>query len=343
MGCQNERNYLTYMKKQSHDFNIKAFSKFSPKRLAEVRRFVALCKKLDGSEALFYWESIKNRKNLGINEILCYIGDELVGYLALYHFEAHEIEITVITHPDYRTPTLYALLWEQAKRAVAQYSVDITRFVFTCNQQLLSLKDYLNRLGADCSEYTYKLALSVKNCPKIETLGEGFPVELRKATPLDIPALTDLEMNCFQVSKEIYKNHLLKTFEDPSKEIMVAIKEEKIVGKIHVQIEKSNVLVYDFCVDPIEQRKGYGSFLLLGAARQLFNRQIKKMFIDVVDEYDLKWYTKFNFKCISTYEHWKLTPCADPLKEREKQLETLLLNFHCHQVQDQLSLTFYKH
>jgi len=331
------------MKSQLSNFHIKAFSKFSKKRLAEVRRFVARCKKLDGSEALFYWESIKNRKNLGINEILCYVADELVGYLALYHFEEHEIEITVITHPDYRTPALYALLWEQAKRAVAQYSVDITRFVFTCNQQLLSLKDYLNRLGAECSEYTYKLALTAKSCSKIEALIEEFPIELRKATQSDIPALTRLEMNCFQVAKEIYKNHLLKTLEDPTKEIIVAIKNEKIIGKIHMQIEKSNVLVYDFCVEPEEQRKGYGSFLLLGVARQLFNRQMKKIFIDVVDEYDLKWYTKFNFKRVATYEHWKLIPCIDPLKEREKQLEALLLNFHCHQVQDQLSLTFYKH
>jgi N-acetylglutamate synthase-like GNAT family acetyltransferase len=330
------------MKNKSVEFTIKAFSKFSNKRLREVKQFVAQCKKLDGCEALFYWESIRNRKNLGVNEILCYVAGDLVGYLALYHFEEHEIEITVLTHPDYRSPSLYALLWERAKHAVAQYSVDITRFVFTCNQQFSSLKGYLNRLGAQCSEYTYKLALSAKNCPRL-ALEQTCPMVLRKATHLDVPALVRLEMNCFQVTKEVYRNHLLKTLMDPAKEIMVVVNERVIVGKLHIQVEKRNVLLYDFCVEPTEQKKGYGSFLLLSVARQLFDRQIKTIFVDVVDECDLQWYTKLNFKHVSIYEHWKLTPCIDPLKEREKQLETLLLNFHCHQVQDQLSLTFYKH
>ncbi len=331
------------MKNQYPEFNIKAFSKFSNKRLAEVRRFVSHCKKIDGFDTLFYWESIKNRKNLGINEILCYVADELVGYLALYHFEEHEIEITVITHPDYRTPSLHGLLWEQAKRAVAQYAVDIKRFVFTCNQQLLPLKEYLYRLGAECSEYTYKLALSAKKYPQVVMPEKTSPLQLRKATYLDVPALVNLEMDCFQVAEEIYKNHLFKTLEDPTKEIMVASLGEKIIGKIHVQIEKNNAFLYDFCVEQDEQKKGYGSFLLLHTVRELFERQVKKVSVDVIDEQDLKWYIKFNFECISIYEHWKLTPCIDPLKEREKQLEALLLNFHCHQVQDQLSLTFYKH
>ena len=63
----------------------------------------------------------------------------------------------------------------------------------------------------------------------------------------------------------------------------------------------------------------------------IFNQlNLKKVWVDVNDATGLSRYKKFNFKIVTTYEHWTLPVFMDPLKQREKQLEELILNFQCY-------------
>lgn len=331
------------MENQIKKLKISAYARLSPKRLAEVQRFVRICKRKDGFEALFYWDSIKNRKNLGVNEILCYTEDEtLVGYLALYHFEDKEVEITLLIHPEYRNRRLYVELFEQVKLAMMKYSVRITGYIFSCNQKYNSLKEYLSYSGGRASEFTYKLALTPKRFLKAN-LGKVPDLTLRRATKLDLLRLIEMELECYPVSAEPYKNHLLQVFDNPNVDILVLIVNDLIIGKIHVYQEKQSATLYDFCIARAEQKKGYGTALLNAVLANIFENNIKKILVDVTDNFDLNWYKRFNFKCIETYEHWKITASISPVKEREKQLETLLLNFHSVGVQNQLSQQYTKH
>ena len=63
---------------------IYAFSKLSKPKILEVKRFLSRCEKFDHHAARFYWDSIQDRKNRGVNEVLCYANDKtLVAYMAL--------------------------------------------------------------------------------------------------------------------------------------------------------------------------------------------------------------------------------------------------------------------
>jgi N-acetylglutamate synthase-like GNAT family acetyltransferase len=323
---------------------IQTFRTLSKKRLASVKRFVSQCKKSDGYLSIFYWSSIEDRKNPGTNEILCYAEDEkLVAYVALYHFEAHEIEITLMIDAAYRNTAFYTLLWEQIKQAITQCPIEITRFVFTVNQSASSFKEFLQGLGARVFDCTYKLAVTARNFAKIKTI-DNCPLTFRKAVRADIPALLRLEEDEFQVSEVDYKQYLLQTAEDPNKAIFIAIINEKIMGKIHVQIAKKKVAyLYDLNIDVVEQDKGYGSLLVYYVLGHFFEQSFTKVLVDAMDESNLHWYENFNFKCIATIEHWKMSAQLSPMKEREKQLDAILLNFHSQPVQDQLSLSVYKH
>ncbi len=331
------------MESQIKNLSISTFSKFSKQKITEAKRFVSTCKRLDRCTPIFYWNSIADRRNPGINEILISNPEKaIVAYIALYHFEEKEVEITIAAHPDYRTTALYALMWDEIKRAVGKYPIPISRFTFTCNEKQPFLKEYLIQLGAHCSQYTYKLQLSAAGFAKIPMQG-SLPIDLRSATDEDIPALLHLEKECFQIPEAIYTEHLLQKLKDPQEDIIMAVQGDRVVGKLHIQTDKTHVFLYDFCVDPVDQGKGIGGYLLYGVLKKFFAHNTKKVFIDVINIQDLNWYKKFQFTCAQIYEHWKLAAIKNPVKEREKQLDTLLLNFHSPQVQDQLSPTFYKH
>lgn len=328
--------------KEQPGVNVKTFTSLSKKQIAGVKRFIAQCKKADGYLPVFYWSSIQDRKNPGTNEILCYAENEkLVAYAALYHFEAHEIEITLMIDPAYRNTGFYSFLWEQIKQAISQCPILITRVVFTLNQDS-AFKEFLQGLGACVFDSTYKLGLTAKQFEKIKPPADA-DLTFRKAVRADIPALFELEANQFEVSEVDYKRYLLQMAEDPQKEIIVAILNKKIIAKVHVHLSKQTAYLYDLDVDMIEQGKGYGSVLVYHALAFLFGRSFRKVLVDATDESHLSWYESFNFKRIATLEHWKMPAQLSPIKEREKQLDAILLNFHSQPVQDQLSLLSYKH
>lgn len=322
---------------------IETLARLPKKKLARVKQFVSQCKKADGYMSIFYWSSIEARKNPGVHEILCYAENEkLVAYVALYHFEAHETEVTLMIDAAYRKTEFYNILWEQIKQAVTQCPVLITRFVFTLNTADVSFKAFVQGLGASVFDSTYKLEVTAGNFSKCKAIDQG-ALTFRKAVRADVPALMQLELEAFQFSEFEYKNYLLQTADDPDKEIIVAVLNKKIIGKVHVQIVKKSAYLYDLNVDVLEQSKGYGSALIYHTLAMLFGRSFKKVLMDATDESHLGWYENFNFKRIATIEHWKMAAQLSPMKEREKQLDAILLNFHSQTVQDQLSISPYKH
>lgn len=343
------------MENQLNRLRVAAFVQLPSAKLKEVKQFVARCKRVDGYNPIFYWHSIAQRKNLVVNELLCYTAfNVLVGYLALYHFEENEVEITMMVDPQYRHPTFYAALLAHVKRVTAEYPIDLQRYVFTCNTRYKDLKEYVIGLGAACSQVTHKLLLTAKNF-ELSTMPEEIQktlqqalsvITFRKASVEDMLSLMNLEVDAFQTSREVYKEQLLQTFQDTKKEIIVLIKNQQIIGKLHIQFEQRTAVIYDLCVATHEQGQCYGSLLLYSVLKVLFGKGIIKILVNIENDAYLQWYQKFHFKRLAICEHWKIAAHkieATVNRKYEKQLENLMLNFHCYQVQEQLSHPVYKH
>lgn len=335
------------MENQLKKLKFATFSQLAKKDLFKVRKFIASCKEEDGYEPIFYWGIIEKRKNTCINDLIYYNeAGEIISYLALYHFEENEIEMTLMIAPHYRDLVFYRTLLAQIRTITTRYPINISRYIFSCNQEDLTLKTYLRNLNAYCFQLTHKLILTSRSFACLEKNNVAidiFSLELRKAKHTDIFSLIQLEVDCFQVCRELYKEQVCQMLQDPTKEVVVAIKDQKIIGKIHIHFEKGKAYLYDFCITPDIQQQGYGTSFLFKVLKNLFSYEVKKIVVDVKDSNHIKWYKKFNFKLLAIYEHWRLSAYNSPIKERERQLEALLLNFHCHQVQDQLSHPVYKH
>lgn len=328
----------------SQKLKIHTYSKLSKEKLLEVRAFVNDCQKIDGYPARFYWENIENRQNKSINEILCYNQERLIAYIALYHFDEKEVEVTLMVHPDYRTTGLYNVLWSQLKSAMTRFSIDIHRYLLTCHQQFYSFKDYLRRLGGECAEWTYCLMINPKLYAKSQIDALSMTVRWRLATPADISTLVAIEIDNFQLEPAVYEAHIRSILENKHKSIWIAELNQQVVAKVHVEHNTTKqALLYDFCMPKQAQHQQYDVALVQALLKQLFDESYKTIRVEVTDEYDLHWYKRLNFQCVETYEHWYLRPYVSPLRERVKQLDTLLLNFNCYQTQDPSPFVVYKH
>jgi ribosomal protein S18 acetylase RimI-like enzyme len=338
------------MEKQASTLKVFSLNKLSAARLKEVKRLVALCKRTDGFAPVFYWNSIENRRNPGLHEFLCYSLDStLVGYLSIYHFEEREVEITLAVHPDYRAFDVHLQLFAKVKEAMQTLPVEINRYVFTCHQENNLLKTFLtNHSIAKCVGITRQLALTARHYEKLKAHDKQgnrtrLPITVVLAEKKEIPALSLLGFKCFGVSEEDYHCYLTQALLDADKRIFVIKDQDKVIGKLHAHLNKKDAFLYDLCIDPAYQNQGLGGALLCGALEQLFAQKLRQVIVDVSHETTFNWYEKFQFKCVTTYEHWTWPVFADPLKQREKQLDTLLLNFQSVQVQQQLSYASSRH
>lgn len=296
---------------QADRFTISTFAVLPEDKLQALEIFAKKCSSKDGYESPIYWESIRTRKNPWNNDILCYDGNKLIAYLALYYFEAGELEITLVVHPSYRTEALYARLLAESRKTQLPYGAFMTT-IFIVHEKDVALKHYLKKQGSYCSAYTYKLCLlrSQDNILNVEKLLPSHPdmkfCMIRAASLADLDTLIALEVDCFQTDPEHYQTHLLEQFENPENQIWVVIKDERILGKVHVCIENEEAFIGDLCVFTNMQKQGFGQILLSHTIINLFKKGINKLFLDTNNTEYLQWYFKFNFQCIAKHEHWTL-------------------------------------
>lgn len=292
-------------------YTIITFAALPEDKLRAVELLAKKCSIADGYESPIYWESIKARKNPWENDILCYDNDKLIAYLALYYFEAGELEITLVVDPDYRTEALYSTLFNASVKAGLPYGAFITTIVIV-HEKDVALKHYLIAQGASSQAITYKLALSrsQENIQNIEKLSGAYlkPCVIREALFADHEALIALEVDCFQTDPEHYQTHLLEQFENPENQIFVITKDDEILGKVHACVEEDEAFIGDLCVFTKMQRQGLGQALLSQTIINLFHQGMNKLFLDTSSPEYLQWYLKFNFQCIAKHEHWTLRP-----------------------------------
>ncbi len=291
------------------NYSISTFSSLPEDKLKALDIFAKKCSIKDGYESPIYWESIKARKNPWVSDILCYDQDKLIAYLALYYFEAGELEITLLVHPKYRTEALYTILFKESAKAGLPLGAFIATLVIV-HEKDIALKKYLQNTGASYQACTYKLALyrNPENINHISTFPKTHiqSYSIRAASVADMDVLIALEKDCFQTDPEHYQLHLQEQFENPENHINVIIFDDNIVGKVHVHIEEDEAFIGDLCVFTKAQKRGFGQALLSETLINLFQKGIDKLCLDTSDNHYLQWYMKFNFQCIAKHEHWCL-------------------------------------
>lgn len=328
---------------------IRLFSKLTENLLADVKKLVRDCKALDGFESPFHWDCVEHRKNPFIHEILCYMDQTLVGYMALYYFKEKEVEITLVIHPEYRQIKVLRLIWEQIKLTVHRNKIETEFYTFTIHQKDECIINVLKEAEANKVSQVYKLVLSQKGFigvrakigtgtePEIEidNDNDNKTIQIRSAEITDKASLIELECACFGTNAKAYHDNLEFLFRDSKQMIFVLEDNKVIIGKAHYKIEGNEAFLFDFCIKPSEQSKGFGNILLKQSLQEVFNKinpennlpLVNKVYLETDSPNFLKWYKKIGFKEMAIFEHWKLY-YPGFIKFHDQQYRSLVLNHY---------------
>ena len=271
-------------------------------QLAQIRHLEAACNRFEELTMKLNWSRLQQRPANEINDFLFYEGGELRGYLALYHFNGREAEVSAMTQPEYRRRGLFKQLLAAARAELSRRG--IPDLLFICEQPSESGQHCLAAIGAtyEFSEYKMNLQQWVQPPPL------SIELQLRPAQLEDVEDLARMDELCFETSFIETKRHLERDLVDQRRRTLVATAGPIKIGKIGVLMAEEESYIYAFCVLPGYRRRGYGKMILTRTVEQLVAEGWRPISLEVAcaNEQALGLYQQCGFQVVTAYDYYRL-------------------------------------
>lgn len=251
----------------------------SEKEFEEIRELEEFCHSVDQTNLkleLKYKLNISKKHSKDCennNEFLCYVEEELVGYLGVCSFGGRNIaEINGMVHPNFRRLGIFKKLLEYAVTACHKSNYD--KILLLSDGQSNSGVGFINSVSGtyDFSEYRMK-----RNDES--SFEQSNVISLRKANNRDGKEIIRQNTIYFNqtVSGECFpeEEELLNQIT-----YMVELK-GNIIGKIKVNYGKTTSFICGVGILPDYRSKGYGKETLKEALRIINDKNIYKAMLDV--------------------------------------------------------------
>lgn len=200
-----------------------------------------------------------------INHLLCWEKDELVGYVALSHFDPKELEVTVITNHD-------DTILDHISRAL----MDFTELK-KC-QTILWIIDHKDTFSLSyvkkMTKYDYRFSEYALTLTIDKFVPHHSMIVLQPAKPEDANAIASLE------NGEFTENPALLDAED-LKQTVVLKENDHVIASIRVQREGNSYGIYGFVVRSDFRGQGIGRKILSQIIQQLLENQAQKIYLEV--------------------------------------------------------------
>jgi ribosomal protein S18 acetylase RimI-like enzyme len=213
-----------------------------------------------------------------INEFLYYIDDILVGYLGVCCFNGKSAEVTGLVHPDYRGRGIFKKLYLVAKGEMGRRKCE--EILLLSDRNSISGKEFIIAVGAKYSFSEYQMELQDKYQGKYI----GNEIKLRKAQNSDFKEIA--KQNNIYFGGVIQEEYIpLPENEEKNNSITyLAELDEKIIGKIRIDINNDVAGIYGFGIIPEYRGKGYGRSTLANALNMLKSKNLKRIYLEVESE-----------------------------------------------------------
>lgn len=265
-------------------------------QVADLKALQARCARVDHNAIPLYLPSLLQRRTLPCN-LLYYHQQQLVGFLSLFFFYDEACELTLMVDPMYRRQgiaqrlmaTIMPVLQSRECRAIVCPSPK------GCNDH------WLPDRGFSCQRSEVQMQWSGR---RIGPSDDRIKVVL---TDEDIPALTALDVACFQTDPIEMVARFQSLLRDPDYTLLLMEDEHhRAIGKAHLHDELEHVQLSDIAILPSEQGRGLGRALVLHCLHQAKTLTSHPICLDVAptNERAFSLYVKCGFKVTNAYDFW---------------------------------------
>lgn len=256
---------------------IKSCNKASEEVIKDIRELEVICKEHDGiKEDIFLDKSINFNDNME-SLFLLYEYNKLISLISMFVPTQSEAEISAYTLPEYRQKGYFKELLIKAVDELQKYSVlDI---LFVCESQSVNAKEVIKKLEAKYDFTEYLLSYNKLNADmKHEIINS---IELQKANLKDTKTLINISQKIFNDSYEDAESMITKAFNSQTREQYIAVAGNINVGMCSVSFEGKEASIFGLGILPEYQGKGYGKYMLNLLVRNLVQRNIDNILIEV--------------------------------------------------------------
>ena len=275
--------------------------------IREIRLLAHLCNQHEGLDIKVVWSLLRDRPADQLNDFLYYADGHLVGFLALFIFNAHEAEVSGMVHPAYRRRGIFRALLEAARQECRRRGLStLLLIVEHASSTGQTLARHLST-SYDHSEYKMVLQEPRWPAPKAERL------HLRAARPEDAPTLARITAQAFNLPENEVDWYTEQAFSDPDhRRYYVGETEDGVIGKIDIDLSEEGAFLFGFAVLPEQQGQGYGRQMLARTVQQIQSggQQNICLEVDTDNIQALTLYHSCGFQETGSYDYYRF-PTSD--------------------------------
>ena len=248
-----------------------------------------------------------------INEFMYFDGKKLIGYIGICSFggTGAPLEITGMVDPDYRRQGVFSKLHElviaECKRRNAG------NILVLCDKKSATGQKFLRSVEAVYKYSEYEMYLADESYVINEEQLCG--IKFRKATNIDAYEVARQNTIYFvdhtnQENNDVpnEKNLMPEDEEKRGMTIYLVAKDERVIGKVHLQMINGIGGIYGLGVLPENRVKGFGRAILLKSIEKLKDVKAKEIMLQVAakNAIALKLYKSCGFQETSVMDYFKL-------------------------------------
>lgn len=272
-------------------------------------------------------ENNGNSSIQNVSEFMYFNGEEIIGYIGIGSFGGGPIEVNGLVHPEYRRKGVFKTLSQLVISEWKRRNLD--SMLLLCDRKSSSGQEFIKKTGAHYKFSEYEMFLEENNLKSLQR--QKYGIILRKATNED--AYEIARQNKIYFNKEFENNEndlknndldiipieeqvsmLNKSIILPEEEekkgmiIYLAEKDEKIIGKVNLQLISKIGGIYGLGVLPEYRGKGFGRQILTMAIEKLKEQKPMKIMLQVAAENlnALNLYRSCGFKETSTMDYYEM-------------------------------------
>lgn len=272
-------------------------------------------------------ENNGNSSVQNVNEFMYFNGEEIIGYIGIGSFGGGPIEVNGMVHPEYRRKGVFKTLSQLVISEWKRRNLD--SMLLLCDRKSSSGQEFIKKTGAHYKFSEYEMFLEENNLKSLQRQECG--IVLRKATNEDAYEIARQNKIYFNKEFENNENDLKNNDLDiipieeqvsmlnkgiilPEEEekkgmiIYLAEKDEKIIGKVNLQLISKIGGIYGLGVLPEYRGKGFGRQILTMAIEKLKEQNPMKIMLQVAAENlnALNLYRSCGFKETSTMDYYEM-------------------------------------
>ena len=250
-----------------------------------------------------------------INEFMYFNGEELIGYIGICSFGGitQPLEITGMVQPKYRRQGIFSKLMELVIEECRRR--DAEGILAMCDKKSISGQGFLKKISAVYKFSEFEMYLNHKSYEKVEKQRPS-GITFRKAVNADATEITRQNMIYFgddsEGENENSEDSSILLPEEEEKRgmtIYIAEKEEKVIGKVNLQMSDSGTGgIYGLGVLPEFRGKGFGRAILTFGVEKLKDANATEVMLQVAAENGtaLNLYKSCGFQETSVMDYFEL-------------------------------------